>query len=328
MARRILGATLGAIALTLAASASSAAADGFPVPDGVTPSTGASGVNGVRYVTHAKDGATTVRELSASGVVLQSSSVRDTFMVPAVALDGSPGGLSADGGTLILTKPRTSIPQGTTQLLVLDTNGLGVRSRVRLEGDFGFDAISPDGDRLYFIEYLNPANLTRYAVRAYDVASGALLPNPIIDPTEEDADEMRGYPITRATSPDGRWAYTLYDGNGRHPFVHALDTAEGSAVCIDTPTLAGRKDLFQLGLGVSADGSTLTVADRGHPLALVDTQTFAVRGPSEPAPAPQAGNGGDVWRLAIPAIAVVVLGGAALVLIARRRQGRLATGDA
>lgn len=263
MARRIAAATLGAIALGLVASAPSAAADGFPVPSG--SGNAVSGTDGTRYVAHTKAGATTVRKISATGTLLASSVVKGTFAIPAVALDGSAGGLSADGSTLILIKPRTSIPQTETHLLSLDTTDLGVRERVRLNGDFSFDAISPDGARLYLIQYPSSRDdPTRYAVRAYDIGQGALLPDPIVDANEEDPAEMRGYPITRAYSPDGRWAYTLYDGNGEHPFVHALDTAEGRAVCIDAPALAGRKDLYVLRLGVSGDGDTLTVADRGR----------------------------------------------------------------
>ena len=57
---------------------------------------------------------------------------------------------------------------------------------------------------------------------------------------------MRGSPITRATSSDGRWAYTLYDGAGGTPFLHALDTSKRQARCIDLPMLAGGQDLGQL----------------------------------------------------------------------------------
>jgi hypothetical protein len=328
MAQRTLGlATVAATLAIVAGAPPAAAADGFPVPSGVAPDKGAPGVDGSRYVTRSKDGTTTIRELGAGGAVLQTASLRGTFAVPAVALDGSPGGLSGDGSTLVLTKPRSSIPQTETHLLIIATDGLGVRDRLTLHGDFGFDAISPDGSHLYLIEYLSARDPTRYAVRAYDTGSGELLPDPIVDPTEEDPDEMRGYPITRAASPDRRWAYTLYDGGGEHPFIHALDTSEGRAVCIDTPSLGGRGRLYQLGLGASSDGSTLTVSDGGRPVALVDTQTFEVRGPSEPAPAPRAGDG-DVWRLAIPTGAVVALAGAALLLIARRRHRGLAPGNA
>ena len=47
-------------------------------------------------------------------------------------------------------------------------------------------------------------------------AAAGSLPEPIIDPPELD-EAMRGMPITRAASPDGRFAYTLYDGAGEHP---------------------------------------------------------------------------------------------------------------
>ncbi|MGH2926295.1 MAG: hypothetical protein ACRDK1_10040 [Solirubrobacterales bacterium] len=319
MARRILGVAWGAIALTLVASAPRAGADGLPVPGVITPSGGVPGPGGTHFVTRTKHGATTIRELGAGGAVLDSRSVPGSYTVPAVALDGSPGGLSANGSTLVLIRPRASFPQSRTHLLILGADGLSVRDRLTLNGDFSFDAISSDGSRLYFIEYLSAADPTRYAVRAYDVAAGELIAKPIVDPNEENPDEMRGYPLTRATSPDGRWAYTLYDGGGKHPFVHALDTAEGHAVCIDTPSLAGRRDLYQLGLGVSGDGSTLTVADEGRPIAVVDTQTFEVRSPGAPPPVPDTGNG-DVWRLIIPAVVVATLATGAFILIARRRH--------
>ena len=61
-------------------------------------------------------------------------------------------------------------------------------------------------------------------MRAYDLVRGRLLHAPVVDPRETD-EKMRGNPISRALSPDGRWAYTLYDGGGGTPFVHALDTS-------------------------------------------------------------------------------------------------------
>jgi hypothetical protein len=329
MARRILGVTAGAIVLAiLAGSPPAAGAGGLNVSGWVEPSGGAPGLQGVHYVTHNEHGRTIIREQSPSGAVLQSTAVAGRFAVPAVALDGSPGGLSADGSTLVLSKPRRGFPQPRTELLLVDTDGLDVQDRVTLKGDFGFDAISPDAALLYLIQYLSERDPSRYAVRAYEVEAGELVAEPIVDPSEEDPDEMRGYPITRALSPDGRWAYTLYDGNGDHPFVHALDTAEGRAACIDTPSLAGRRgELYGLGLGVSSGGSTLTVSDQGRALALIDTRTFEVRSPSQP-PRPEPGTGG-VWRLLVPAAVVAALAGGALALIARRRtHGDLAPGDA
>jgi hypothetical protein len=132
---------------------------------------------------------------------------------------------------------------------------------------------------------------------------------------------MRGYPLTRATSPDGRWAYTLYDGGGDHPFIHALDTVEGRTVCIDVHQLAGHPALrnfipqpisrFELAMG-----DELTVLDQGEPIALVDTATFAVSDPPEP-----PSGGGFPWTvLGVAPIALVAAWGLAL-LVRRRRHG-------
>ena len=49
----------------------------------------------------------------------------------------------------------------------------------------------------------------KYRVRAYDLAAGRLLPNAVIDRLVSKA-IMGGQPVTRATTPGGRWAYTLY----------------------------------------------------------------------------------------------------------------------
>ena len=136
---------------------------------------------------------------------------------------------------------------------------------VALRGDFSFDALSPDGRLLYLIHYLSRRDPTRYEVRAYDVPAGRLLPAPIVDPREAD-ERMRGLPITRVASADGRWHYTLYDGAGSHPFIHALDTVGRTAVCIDLDGIAGRQDLYDLRLGLRGRRG-LAVLAAGEPLA-------------------------------------------------------------
>jgi len=67
-------------------------------------------------------------------------------------------------------------------------------------------------------------------VRAYDLAARRLLPEPVVDPREP-GEKMQGLPMTRATSADGRFAYTLYERPRGAPFIHALDTVRGSAAC-------------------------------------------------------------------------------------------------
>jgi hypothetical protein len=131
---------------------------------------------------------------------------------------------------------------------------------------------------------------------------------------------MRGYPVTRAMSPDGQWAYTLYDGAGKHPFVHALNTRDLTAACIDLDSLTGRRDLMALGLGVTRDGGELSVLDpRNRPLALVDTKTFRV---SDPAAAQAGTSDGDSGISPGLWLAGVVLGLSvgAVVLVLRRRR--------
>jgi hypothetical protein len=254
----------------------------------------------------------------SGGEVLRSAAFKGGLSIPAVAYDGTPGGLSADGNTLVLLPPQSD--RGRTTFSVLDAERLRVRDRVTLRGAFSFDAISPDGSRIYLIEYTSPFDPTRYAVRAYDTGSGRLLREPIVDP-EEPPGEMRGTAVSRATSPDGRWAYTLYNGH-KYPFVHALDTVNGRAVCIDLDALAEYKGAHRWDLTANSDGSVLTVSDQKQgPLALVNTETFEVSDLSE-----GSDGGGFPWLLA--ALASGALLAAWVLAVGLRRRGRVAPGDA
>jgi hypothetical protein len=245
------------------------------------------------------------------GQVLRTRAMDGLFTVPAVARDGTAGGLSADRATLVLIRPRARFPREQTPLVVLDTRRLLVRDRITLKGDFSFDAISPDGSTLYLIHYLSKRDPTRYEVRAYDVRAGRLESEPIVDPREP-GENMRGYPITRATSPDGRWEYTLYDG-AEHPFIHALDTLDREAVCIDLDTFPGLDDLDDLRLGVGR--GTLSVRDGASPLAVVDLATFRAGPPRAATRPPRASS--PPWPLIASIAAALLLVGAA-ALAARR----------
>jgi hypothetical protein len=109
---------------------------------------------------------------------------------------------------------------------------------VTLRGAFYFDAISPDGGTMYLIQHTSAFNILRYVVRAYDLRTDRLVPGTIVDRREPD-ERMAGYPIARAATGDGVWAYTLYQKPRGRLFVHALDTSRGIARCIDLPRLAG-----------------------------------------------------------------------------------------
>jgi hypothetical protein len=300
--------------------ASAASGDGLPLPSGDAGLGGvADPTSGSRYVTlNAGRRTVLARVLRNGGSVFTYRFLRGSYTIPAVAIDGSASGLSRDGKTLVLIRPRNGFPQSRTKLIVLDPRRLSIHRRLTLRGDFSFDAISPDGRLMYLIEYLSPRNLTRYAVRAFDLRTGRLLAGQIVDPREPD-ERMGGFPITRAVSPDGRWAYTLYDGAGKAPFVHALDTVDRTAACIDLDALAGNRRLNAFRLGLSSDGGRLFVNDRGRALAAVDTKTFRV---SEPATRGD-GGGARVLTLAFAGAAAVLLA-AGVVSLGVRRRRRLA----
>lgn len=311
--------------------AGTARADGLPV---VGVDVGASGVAGttaagaVRYVALPTRGDTMVARIEqVGGRVAGTRLVPGRFTVPAVAYDGTADGLSADGRTLVLIRPRVTFPRSRTTLAILDAERLKVREMIALEGDFSFDAISPSGSWMYLVQYLSPRDSTRYAVRAYDLRAGRLLPEPVVDPTQPN-ERMGGFPVTRAWSPDSRWAYTLYDGAGKEPFVHALDTSGRTARCVDLDELGGYADLYRLRLDVNPGRGTLTVRDGEEPLAVVDTRTFAVSKPGELAPARPArptrssttrSDGGFPWAFAAAPGLGLLLAAAGAVYALRRR---------
>jgi len=307
-------------ALVAAIVPAAARADGLPVLGIDVGSTGvASSSDGARYVTIPAGSTTIVEQIAQhGGQVLAWRSLRGTFTIPAVAYDGSAGGLSADGTTLVLIEPRTSFPRATTKLVILSSVGLKQQRVVKLQGDFSFDAVSPTGSWLYFIHYVSPNDPTRYLVQAYDVLRGRLLAKPIIDP-DEPGEKMRGNPLSRMMSADGRWAYTLYDGAGATPFVHALDTVGRSAHCIDLDGIASGTDLWQLRLRIDRDGKQLVVRNSASPVSLIDLRTLSVTRAS--APDAQAG---ETRHLPVPLLMAaggfVLVAVAAAVIWARRRQ--------
>jgi hypothetical protein len=196
--------------------------------------------------------------------------------VPAVAYDSSSGALTRDGKTLVLAS-QAGAPgsRTTTRFAVLQTRTLRTRALVALRGSFSFDAISPDASTLYFIQYTSAQDYTRYRVRAYDVASHELLPGAIVDRREPD-EAMTGGPVTRATTADGRWAYTLYARQNEPPFVHAIDTVKREAYCIDLPLRIGQQRQMQLRLAF--DGQRELRVRRGHKtLAIVDLEKMEAR---------------------------------------------------
>lgn len=265
--------------------------------------------------------------------------LRGRYSIPTAAFDDKAGGLSADGSTLVLSRFSRIYPPRTTGLAIVHTERHPGRvpgqarprqtiDRLRLPGSYSFDAISPDGSTVYLIEHLSEVYEGAYQVRALRVGSGKLVPEPIVDPAEP-MERMEGIPISRVYSHGGRWAYTLYTSHqkGRYehahePFVHALDTVSGKAVCVDLPQLEGRPRRFLLRLRVAREGRELEVFSRAEardrppspPLLTVDTRDFEV---SRPKPVATASSGLAPWP---PIVALAAIAAALLAWVGRGRK--------
>jgi hypothetical protein len=128
-------------------------------------------------------------------------------------------------------------------------------------------------------------------------------------------------------SLDGRWAYTLYDGNGKTPFVHALDTRRATARCIDLDAIGGDENLWRLRLAMRGDGKQLAVRDGSQTELVVSTRTFAVSKPPAPTAAPGARQESSLtWPWAAGASALALVVAAAGLVVATRRHRRPALG--
>jgi hypothetical protein len=277
------------------------------------------GGSSLRYVALPSGPDTVVQRVSASPWRVRSTiRVSGRYGIPGAAYDGSTTGLSADGRTLILEQvpPRSGVK--TTRLLDLDARRMAVRRRIALPGWSTVDAISPDGRWIYLIHYRS-SDITNYEVLAYDLRHGRMLTKPIVDPRDRD-EAMTGFPVSRVMGAGGRWAYTLYGRPSNGPFIHALDTVDARARCIDLPSLADA-DFASAQLQLSHGGATLRVSIGGVVRATINTRTFAVSSPApvaalslptHPAAREDAGDGSGVpWELLLPVAALAALGAAA-----------------
>ena len=305
--------------LLLLAAPAGALAAGGPVP----PVQGGAGVSlpgaPVRYVAVKVRGGTLVERVrTTDGRLERSRFLTLDLGVPGVSFDGTTTGLSGDGRTLVLASMIRRYPPRHTELVVLDTERLRVRSVHRFASYFAVDAVSPDGRWVYLLRYPSANDPFRYEVRTFDLRRQRLLPEPVVDPREPD-EKMTGIAITRTVSAHGRWAYTLYQKQNGEAFIHALDTVGRTAACIDLPSVTG--DMSSERLRLDADGRTLRVETAGETQAIVDAATFEVRSPEQerpaaPRPDPPA-RGDSPWVLVLIPLAAAL---AALPALRRRRH--------
>ena len=273
-----------------------------PVQDG----TGLLSTDGGTYYFAVGIGSSTVLEsVQTPNGGLHKSVLAGSWGIPNVTLNGDAGGLSADGKTLVLASMVVGSP---SRFLIVNTRTLRVTNRVVLNGNFAFDALSPDGAHLYLIQHTSVNDLTHYVVRSYALPTHRLLEYPIADKTQQNW-VMQGYAMTRATSPGGRWVYTLYQNPGGYPFIHALDTVQGVAHCIGLPWTGDQTKLSNIALTLGDGGKTLSVHWKsGHPWLAVNTVNWNIAHVQAAASSVSVRPGGLPWRW------ILVVAGGAIVL--------------
>jgi hypothetical protein len=264
------------LALALAAAATAAG----PVPPVMNGAPGIAVAGGAHVVAVAKrgGGATQLRLVrDRDGVVVRTRVLPAGVGVPTVTFSGLTEGTFAGGRRLVLASSMYDDARRTT-FVVLDARTLTPLRTIRLAGAFAFDAVSPDGRRLYVLHYpLGVNGGIRYVVRSIDLRTGKLEPGAIVDKTEPD-ERMNGVALARAWSRDGSWAYTLYNGGTSHAFVHALNTRGRVARCIDLPWTGEAQSILDgARLVVGAKGALRLTGAGGDVLARIDTRTFSVK---------------------------------------------------
>ena len=258
---RLAALALGALAA--AAGVASAAGPGWSTTQSIASPDGR-----LIYETDAQRGHTTVDILRGAHRA-KTVRLKGLFGVPVPTNRGDGEGLSHDGRTLVLASAG-----GAGRFAVLDARTLRVRRMITLHGQFTYDALSPTASTLYLIQHLPANSVDRYYVRAYDVRAGRLLKQIVFDRREK-GDVMSGWAVTRVTGPSGRWVYTLYGRSNGTLFVHALDTVDRHAVCIDLPKRVAGNAVFSAQLKL--EQRTLVVRTAFKRLAVIDTKTLRVR---------------------------------------------------
>jgi len=180
-------------------------------------------------------------------------------------------GLFRDGTRFVL---QSVANQSRTSFVVVRSADLKVLQRIDLPGSYAFDALAPNGSRLYLIQHTTK-DFGHYVVRAYDLRARKLLPGRIADKAQSSW-VMQGYPVSRVETADGRWVYTLYANPAGFPFVHALDTMKGVAHCVGIAWTGSQDELTSYRLRV-AGNRLLVLRGSGATYRSIDRTNWSVR---------------------------------------------------
>ncbi|TMD24789.1 MAG: hypothetical protein E6I99_01335 [Chloroflexi bacterium] len=221
----------------------------------------------------------------ASGRTLNQTTIPETFELPVLG-EGPTAGLSPDGRWIALVSRGPDAAGHTvTEFLVGSSSLSQPLTKIRLNGNFAFDALSNDGQGLYLIETMSDAN--HYRVRLYDVATRSLVAQPVVDKREVN-EPMEGIRGDSIADPTGNQVFTVYVRDSG-PFIHALPLLnQPFAWCVDLPSKA-TKDLetqFRWSLAIGQQGGAVYAVNselgmvaemtRGNPPAIARTKPVAL----------------------------------------------------
>ncbi len=238
--------------------AAGASANGSPYSPGLVYGwNGVGAGDGIRYVAFGMPKSTIVAAVRArDGRVLRSKVVRGEYGVPLVAYDGTSGGLSGDGKSLVLGSYGPCRASPERRASSFSTRGRWLRAARSSSAAPGRSTPShPTPECSTSRSTCVPAT-SRSIAFARTTPARAACARAIVDRLEGEK-EMGGQPVARASSRTGRWAYTLYARRGDEPFVHALDTVKREAFCIDLPLHLGYGRQWWLSLGLAAPAITV-----------------------------------------------------------------------
>jgi len=205
----------------------------------------------------------------ATGATLESAQIAAGYILPTLGPSERPLGLSPNGRHLVLSGQAddTGVPVAESRFLVYDTTRLaGTPVAARVSGHFIFDGISDNGRNLYLLQLLTNGTdeVTRYHIRHYDLATGALDSTILADKRTGER-QLSGAPVDQLTSADGAWQYTVYAFGSSAPFVHALNLDDAATFCIDLPRAPVDQSMDLLwGLAAAHDGRSVYAVNGGN----------------------------------------------------------------
>ena len=257
MPRHLL-ATVG-IPVLAAIIAASAQGGGGPAP-GVVQGWDGIARGPVRYVAFATGTGTVVEAVRRrGGRVVRYSILPGSYGIPQVAFDGTTGGLSHDGRTLVLgdvaTRPQL---RKESSFAIVGVHGLRLRDVIRLRGDFSFDALSPGARMLYLIASV------RLLSRLFAALGAA------VRGRREDGQASAEYALVLLGAAAVALLVTTW---ATHTNLHALDTRNAHAVCIDLPKSWNKLDVGGMKLRLTPDARLVVrYGSGGRALAVVDAK--------------------------------------------------------